>query len=626
MKILVKRERVDQVMSGDPNVRPLVRTDVTDDDLNSEVELLKSRDLLAKVAVAAGLHDGEHASPHGKAALAGIVETLQENLKISPIRRTAFIKVAYRASEAATAARVLTELARLYPEKHLALHSPPGAYEFFTAQAEQFRQELSDAEARLKQFGRQEDVVSADVEKQNTLQRLGEFEAALQQAHGAIADATRRIAHLETEVTATPARQTTQVRTSENRELVRELRSRILGLEVKHAEMLRKFAPTYPPAIEVEQELSQARSALEQAEQNPLTEETTDQNPTHQWLDGELARVKSERAAALARARALGTSVALYRATARELDEKATMQQDLTRAMKSAEENYLLYRRKQEEARNLGCARSHTHRQRGGGRGPDASLNALRGQPTGVVDARCADRDGDRHRHGLPARLPQPVLPHTGGGRERARSPGAREPAGSSVTDHVQQLTAMYQDFYGVRERPFDLSSNPKYLLMTPKHQEALSNLAYGISSGNGITLLLGEAGTGKTTLLRKAVASQARSPFPHLPVRWAYLTNPRLSSSELLESLSHAFQIDPPFAGSKSIFLRALEQNLLHSHEQGILSVLVADEAQSLPDDLLEEVRLLANIETDTEKLLRVVLAGQPPLGDRLNEPGLHN
>jgi general secretion pathway protein A len=181
----------------------------------------------------------------------------------------------------------------------------------------------------------------------------------------------------------------------------------------------------------------------------------------------------------------------------------------------------------------------------------------------------------------------------------------------------------MYQEFYGVRERPFDLSSNPKYLLMTPKHQEALSNLAYGISSGNGITLLLGEAGTGKTTLLRKAVASPMRCGSPHLPVRWAYLTNPRLASSELLESLSHAFQIDPPFAGSKSIFLRALEQNLLHCHEKGILSVLVADEAQSLPDDLLEEVRLLANIETDTEKLLRVVLAGQPALGDRLNEPG---
>jgi uncharacterized protein involved in exopolysaccharide biosynthesis len=204
---------------------------------------------------------------------------------------------------------------------------------------------------RLREFGRQEDVVSADLEKQNTLQRVGEFEAALQQAHGATADATRRIAQLETEAAATPARQTTQIRTSENRELVRELKSRILALEVKHAEMLRKFAPTYPPAVEVEQELSQARLALGQAEQSPLTEETTDRNPTHQWLQGELARVKGERAAALARARALETSVTLYRAKARELDEKATMQQDLTRAMKSAEENYLLYRRKQEEAR-----------------------------------------------------------------------------------------------------------------------------------------------------------------------------------------------------------------------------------------------------------------------------------
>ena len=350
MKILVKRERVDPVVSGDPNVRPLVRTDVTEDDLNSEVELLKSRDLLAQVAVAAGLH-GAHAAPGDKNALPGVVRTLQKGLRITPIRRTAFIRVAYHATEPATAVRVLSELARLYPQKHLALHRPAGAYEFFTAQAEQFRHELNDAEARLKEFGRQEDVVSADLERQNTLQRLGEFEAALQQSHGAMADATKRIAHLETEVASTPARQTTQIRTSENRELVRELKSRILGLEGKHAEMLRKFAPTYPPALQVEQELAQARSALGQAEQSPLTEETTDQNPTYQWIQGELARVKAEHAAAFARARALGTSVALYRARARELDEKATMQQDLTRAMKSAEENYLLYRRKQEEAR-----------------------------------------------------------------------------------------------------------------------------------------------------------------------------------------------------------------------------------------------------------------------------------
>ena len=183
---------------------------------------------------------------------------------------------------------------------------------------------------------------------------------------------------------------------------------------------------------------------------------------------------------------------------------------------------------------------------------------------------------------------------------------------------------AMYQDFYGLRERPFDLGSNLKYLLMTRKHEEALSNLAYGISTGSGITLLLGEAGTGKTTLLRKAVALHMQSPASHPPVRWAYLTNSRLTPTELFESLSHAFHIDADLAASKSRFLRALEQNLIEHHARGTLSVLVGDEAQSLPDDLLEEVRLLANIETETEKLLRVVLAGQPALGERLNDPRL--
>jgi general secretion pathway protein A len=181
----------------------------------------------------------------------------------------------------------------------------------------------------------------------------------------------------------------------------------------------------------------------------------------------------------------------------------------------------------------------------------------------------------------------------------------------------------MYQEFYGLRERPFDLSANLKYLLMTPKHHEALSSLAYGIATGNGITLLLGEPGTGKTTVLRKAIAAQLQQPAPHPPVRWAYLINPRLTPQEFFESLSHAFGIDSDLAGSKSRFLRALEHNLVEHHEKGIISVLIIDEAQSLPDDVLEEVRLLANIETPTEKLMRVVLAGQPALGDRLNEPG---
>lgn len=179
----------------------------------------------------------------------------------------------------------------------------------------------------------------------------------------------------------------------------------------------------------------------------------------------------------------------------------------------------------------------------------------------------------------------------------------------------------MYREFYGFRERPFDLTSNPAFLLLTPRHEEALFNLEYGITNGNGITLLLGQAGTGKTTILRKALALHEQQPSARA-IRWTYLANPRLTPHELFDSLAHAFHINPGLVSSKSRFLRELEQNLVANHERGVLSVLISDEAQSLPDELLEELRLLANVETDTEKLLRVVLAGQPPLAQRLNEP----
>jgi general secretion pathway protein A len=181
----------------------------------------------------------------------------------------------------------------------------------------------------------------------------------------------------------------------------------------------------------------------------------------------------------------------------------------------------------------------------------------------------------------------------------------------------------MYQQFFGLRERPFGLTSNLRYLLLTPKHQEALDNLEYGLTGGDGITLLLGEAGTGKTTLLRKVLKEHLQCPLVN-PPRCAYLNNPRLRPYELFDFVAHAFQLSPEAARSKSRFLRELECNLAGHREKGILSVLVVDEAQSLPDDLLEELRLLANIETETEKLLRIVLAGQPGLGDRLNDASL--
>jgi general secretion pathway protein A len=177
----------------------------------------------------------------------------------------------------------------------------------------------------------------------------------------------------------------------------------------------------------------------------------------------------------------------------------------------------------------------------------------------------------------------------------------------------------MYERFYGLRERPFDLTPNPRYLLLTGKHREALSNLEYGISARKGITVLIGEAGTGKTTLIRTAFI-RAEADRQGAGDAWAYLKNPTLERSEFLEFLATRFGIPAPIAHSKTRLLDELERVLAGNRR----AALFVDEAQSLPLELLEEIRLLANMESDAEKFLPVILVGQPELADRLNEPAL--
>jgi general secretion pathway protein A len=177
----------------------------------------------------------------------------------------------------------------------------------------------------------------------------------------------------------------------------------------------------------------------------------------------------------------------------------------------------------------------------------------------------------------------------------------------------------MYEAFYGLRERPFDLTPNPRFLLLTTRHREALSNLQYGLTSRRGLTLLVGEAGTGKTTLIRTAIQE-----FERQGARIAYLNNPTLTREEFCEFLVEAFNLNHGASGSKTRLLRELARTLEHHRAADQQTGLILDEAQALPDDLLEEVRLLANIETTSDKLLPIVLGGQPELAVRLNQPSL--
>jgi general secretion pathway protein A len=177
----------------------------------------------------------------------------------------------------------------------------------------------------------------------------------------------------------------------------------------------------------------------------------------------------------------------------------------------------------------------------------------------------------------------------------------------------------MYEQFYGVRERPFDLSPNPRFLFLSRGHKEALTHLRYGLSGRPGLTVLVGEAGTGKTTLVRAALQSIGGGQS-----KVVHLSNPTLTRSEFYEYLANGYGFAATAETSKTSFIRQLSEALTTAGTANGVLALVVDEAQSIPHALLEEIRLLTNTEGAQGNTVAIALVGQPELGERLNEPGL--
>jgi general secretion pathway protein A len=175
----------------------------------------------------------------------------------------------------------------------------------------------------------------------------------------------------------------------------------------------------------------------------------------------------------------------------------------------------------------------------------------------------------------------------------------------------------VYRDFYHLKEAPFDITPNPKFLFFTPKHREALNHLLYGIRERKGFVQLTGEVGAGKTTLCR-ALLDQLGPQFAT-----ALILNPVLNADQLVKAIAMEFRLDVKGLDRLET-VAAINQFLLKQAEAGRDTVLIIDEAQDLTDELLEQVRLLSNLETDDRKLLQIVLMGQPELRDRLNHHGL--
>jgi general secretion pathway protein A len=180
----------------------------------------------------------------------------------------------------------------------------------------------------------------------------------------------------------------------------------------------------------------------------------------------------------------------------------------------------------------------------------------------------------------------------------------------------------MYAQFFGLKQEPFSIAPDPRYLFMSERHREALAHLLYGVGGGGGFVLLTGEIGAGKTTVCRAFLEQ--------IPKRCnvAYIFNPKLTVPELLKSVCDEFHIPYPDHGpgltTVKDYLDPLNAFLLRTHAVGQNNVLIIDEAQNLSADVLEQLRLLTNLETSERKLLQIVLIGQPELRDMLARPEL--
>jgi len=176
----------------------------------------------------------------------------------------------------------------------------------------------------------------------------------------------------------------------------------------------------------------------------------------------------------------------------------------------------------------------------------------------------------------------------------------------------------MYKEFFGLRANPFNVNPDPRYLFLTRHTEEALACLTYGIQSRKGFVLLTGEVGTGKTTLINKLLEWLRLQ-----QVATAFIFNSRLNTAQFLDYMMADFGI-PCDSKDKSQVLLRLYNWLLDRYRAGETAVLIVDEAQNLTEEVLEEIRMLTNLETFTEKLLQIVLVGQPELEEKLRQPQL--
>lgn len=363
-KLLVDRARVDPILSPTPemsNYSMAAQPVVTDEDLRSEVEMMKSTEVLTNVVKGLDLAQPEKETwwtklTGGKPAndeqrVSAKVNKLNQDLVVEPAKGSYIIDVVYKSKDRELAKRVLNQLLQVYLAKHTEVHHPAGQYKFFEQAAEEYHKKMEAAQARLAAFPKGDGAVAPEMDRGLTMQKLSDLKFSLQETRAAAAEAEKRIQRLREQERATPERITTQVRKADNPQLLEQLKSSLLTLELRRSDLLAKYQPDYRPVQELSQQIEQARAAIQKELNSPMGDTTTDVDPTHQMVRSELAKAETDLAGYRARAQATEAIVNDYSQRVMRLDTQSLEQADLVRDMKTEEENYLLYRKKAEEAR-----------------------------------------------------------------------------------------------------------------------------------------------------------------------------------------------------------------------------------------------------------------------------------
>lgn len=362
MEIVVEQDRSDPAITAGQSAAVPTTKSVALDQVNLEVALLQGQDLLRSVAASCNLLPdhwsmGDIFLPSDPARRKAIqlehaAMGLSKSLKVEARTTSDVIDVKFgRTGDPKVPACVLQHLSAGYLAKHVRLLRPPGSADLFGRQAEEERIALAAAERHLVDFSKEGEAGAPDVLRNFVAQQIAASEATLYQSRQAIAADERRLENIKTQLSTTPVRSMTSEVSNSSNLLMQQLQSSLLAAQLKRSQLLLKYEPSFPPVREADEEIEQTQEAIKQARDSKYVDQTTDRDPTYEFLRQDKAKTEADLASEQATLRAVGSSIRDMRMQAADLDGRAVEQAALIREVKAKEGNYLLYLSKREQER-----------------------------------------------------------------------------------------------------------------------------------------------------------------------------------------------------------------------------------------------------------------------------------